>query len=84
MEMIKRDYLFVGCDAGHDWQSIGGRNAGCDEDCVCSVPVNLCRLCGDSDYGDNADADEVRSQCLIAIERREPKPDVCDGIAGEG
>ena len=42
---------------------IGGRNAGCDDDCRCSVPVHVCQKCGDCDYGDNADADETLSIC---------------------
>jgi hypothetical protein len=60
-----RDWLFLACQAGHDWQSIGGRNACCDEGdfCSCSVPVNACTRCGDCDYGDNDDADDVRRLC---------------------
>jgi hypothetical protein len=49
--------------AGHDMHSIGGANAGCDVDCCCSVPVHECRRCGDSDYGDNAEADAIRASC---------------------
>jgi hypothetical protein len=60
---MARDWLFVGCEAGHDWQSTGGCNAGCDEACGCSVPVHICARCGDCDYGDNVEADEVRSHC---------------------
>ena len=64
--MTTRDYLFVGCERGHDWQSIGGCNAGCDPDyCGCSVPVNVCARCGDSDYGDNDEAEKVRADCKI-------------------
>lgn len=52
-------------EAGHDWQHIGGCNAGCEKgrDCGCSVPVNVCRKCGDSDYGDNAEAAQTRDEC---------------------
>ena len=54
---MSRDWLFIGCERGHDMQSIGGCNAGCDEYCACSVPVHTCTRCGDSDYGENAEAD---------------------------
>jgi hypothetical protein len=55
-------------DLGHDWQSLGGCNAGCDlgDDCYCSVPVNECSRCKDCDYGDNANADEVRRECRLS------------------
>ena len=49
----------IGCDMQH----YGGRNAGCGDACCCSVPVYACTRCGDSDYGDNAEADERRSAC---------------------
>jgi hypothetical protein len=50
----------VGCDMQH----AGGRNAGCSEwGCCCSVPVYVCTRCGDSDYGDNAEAVERRAEC---------------------
>jgi hypothetical protein len=54
----------------HDWQSIGGCNAGCCKGCTCSVPVHECSRCHDCDYGDNADADIVKARC--AAERGEP------------
>lgn len=50
-------------EAGHDWRQLGGKNAGCDRDCGCSVPVYVCDRCGDSDYGDNAEADETIRDC---------------------
>lgn len=50
-------------ETGHDWRMIGGRNAGCDDDCRCSVPVHVCRHCGDSDYGDNEEARQTREDC---------------------
>ncbi len=59
----RRDWLFVGCQAGHDWVSKGGCNAGCHEFCSCSVPVNECSRCGDCDYGKNDEATLVRSKC---------------------
>ncbi len=54
------------CAAGHDWKHIGGRNAGCCRDCCCSVPVHECRLCGDCDYGDNAEARATLERCDVA------------------
>lgn len=59
---MARDWLFLACEAGHDWQSTGGCNCGC-EDGACSVPVNVCTRCGDCDYGDNEDARETRELC---------------------
>lgn len=47
---------------GHKWVHTGGANCGC-EDGGCSVPVHECEACLDCDYGDNADADEVRKYC---------------------
>lgn len=58
-----RNFLYVGCEAGHDMQSIGGCNAGCDPDCSCSVPVHTCTRCGDCDYGKNEEADRIRARC---------------------
>lgn len=63
--MTKRDFLFVGCQGGHDWQSIGGCNAGCHEMCSCSVPVHKCSRCGDCDYGDNEEAAKTRADCAL-------------------
>lgn len=60
-----RDILFVNgpCNP-HVWESVGGANACCDaEECGCSVPVNRCTICGDYDYGINAEATEVRRLC---------------------
>lgn len=53
-------------EVGHDWQFAGGSNLGCDEDCQCGGPVYTCTKCGDSDYGDNEEADELRADCLHA------------------
>lgn len=63
--MPQRDWLHLSCDkAGHDWVSVGGRNAACEyEDCACSVPVHQCRRCKDYDYGDNDEAAKVRAEC---------------------
>lgn len=55
-------------EAGHDMKFAGGANAGCSDFCACSVPVHICKRCGDSDYGDNAEAKEIIRACA---ERRE-------------
>ncbi len=47
---------------GHKWAFSGGANCGCP-DGGCSIPVHECDACGDCDYGDNADADDVREKC---------------------
>lgn len=49
-------------EIGHKWVSLGGANCGCP-DGACSIPVNTCERCEDSDYGDNAEAAEVRAEC---------------------
>jgi hypothetical protein len=62
----ERDYIRLGGPCReHFWQFIGGRNACCQlgDDCHCSVPVHRCRACGDYDYGDNDEADQVRTRC---------------------
>lgn len=68
MSPLKRDFLFVGCGNGHDWQHVGGRNAGCGDDCCCSVPVYRCARCGDYDYGNNQEAEEILGNCEHAKE----------------
>lgn len=52
-------------ELGHDWRFIGGCNASCEleRSCGCSVPVHECQRCGDCDYGDNAEASEIRERC---------------------
>ncbi len=61
----RRDWLFVGCEAGHDWISSGGCCAGCHRDCNCSVPVNECSRCGALDYGLNPEAFQIVAMCEI-------------------
>jgi hypothetical protein len=48
----------------HDWRLRGGRWCGC-EDGGCSIPVHECSRCGDCDYGQNAEADEIKTQCAL-------------------
>lgn len=48
---------------GHDWKSRGGCNAGCCDDCACSVPVHECTRCGDCDYGQNEWREQTVAEC---------------------
>lgn len=51
---------------GHDWSFVGGTNACCalgPLNCHCSIPVHECVSCGDCDYGDNDEANQVRADC---------------------
>ena len=50
-------------EVGCDMVNAGGCNAGCSKWCCCSVPVFVCTRCGDSDYGDNAEAADTRAEC---------------------
>jgi hypothetical protein len=60
----KRDWLFINnCKIGHVWTLVGGANAGCRDECCCSVPVYRCDRCGDYDYGENAEAVDIRKRC---------------------
>lgn len=60
---LQREVAQAHCgEVGHDWRFLGGKPCGCD-DGWCSIPVYECSKCGDCDYGDNDEADEVRSRC---------------------
>lgn len=64
VEALRRRVAASTCrEVGCDMQSYGGMNAGCGEGCNCSVPVNVCTRCGDSDYGDNPEAAQTRTEC---------------------
>lgn len=64
VEQLKLQKAQGTCAAtGHDWRHIGGKNAGCCDDCGCSVPVHECAKCGDCDYGDNTEAVRTLSRC---------------------
>jgi hypothetical protein len=52
---------------GHKWKHIGGRNCGCRNG-HCSFPVHECEACGDCDYGDNAEAREIKLECECVAE----------------
>jgi len=73
-EALRRRIAAETCvTAGHDWKHLGGRDAGCGDLCRCSVPVYVCTLCGDSDYGDNSEADETRARCA-ALQQQAAEP----------
>jgi hypothetical protein len=62
---IRREIAQGPCrEYGHSWKFLGGANAGCGLYCSCSVSVHQCEKCGDCDYGENAEAEEVRRQCV--------------------
>lgn len=65
VDQLKRQIMASTCiELGAcDMQSHGGCNAGCCDECICHVPVHVCSRCGDCDYGQNAEADEVRRNC---------------------
>ena len=48
---------------GHRMKHIGGMNAGCDDQCSCSIPVHECLDCGDCDYGDNDESQQTMADC---------------------
>lgn len=50
---------------GHKWQFAGGANCCCHKDAGCSIPVHKCEACGDYDYGENDEADEIREKCFF-------------------
>lgn len=61
---IKRELAAASCATeGHRWKHIGGRNCGCEPSGYCSVPVHECTVCGDCDYGENAEAELTRERC---------------------
>lgn len=70
------------CAVEHiSWRFMGGRSCCCDlpdgSTGECSVPVHICDFCGDSDYGDNVEADEIIAKCerqADALANAEPAP----------
>lgn len=48
---------------GHRWKHVGGKNCGCPGRSGCSVPVHQCEACGDYDYGDNEESEEIIRHC---------------------
>lgn len=61
---LERQALQATCqDLGCDLEQVGGRNCSCHEMACCSVPVYRCRRCKGYDYGDNAEAKEIRRLC---------------------
>lgn len=66
---LEREAAAAPCrEVGHRWASVGGANCGCD-DGECSIPVYECKVCGECDYGENAEAAAVKRNCM---ERFEP------------
>lgn len=66
----------IGCDMQH----YGGRNCGCEGGC-CSVPVYVCTRCGDSDYGDNAEAAQTKAECDARFDEVAAEFDLPDAAA---
>jgi hypothetical protein len=67
----------------HDWVSPAGCNCGCHELACSSAPAHERSRRGTCDYGDNADAIEIRPQCrLTHSERQQPLGDL-DAPAGD-
>jgi hypothetical protein len=65
LQVLERRAAFATCiDLGHDWESTGGCNCGCERG-YCSMPVNVCRRCGDCDYGYNDEAISIRQNCAV-------------------
>lgn len=68
-EAIRQTELDLGSPTctknGHCWVHVGGADCGCDKDSRerCSIPVHRCSVCGEYDYGINAEANSVRSLC---------------------
>jgi hypothetical protein len=60
---LKRLIAAKSCESGHEWRFVGGKNAGCSDDCRCSAPVYECVNCGECDYGENDEAREVIAEC---------------------
>jgi hypothetical protein len=67
-EGVKRGDFAHCREHGHTWKFIGGKNAGCGRDCGCSVDVHECIICGDCDYGDTEQADDIRKSCADRYE----------------
>lgn len=64
LEGLRRQAKAAPCaEVGHRWQHLGGKSAGCCDDCRCSIPVYVCEVCGDCDYGDNDKALETLATC---------------------
>lgn len=62
---VFRQYVYNRCivHGEHVMVLYGGTNAGCGDLCICSVPVYVCELCGDCDYGDNDEALAIVEKC---------------------
>lgn len=67
------------CVDGHSWRYIGGSNCGCHPDAQCSLPVRQCEICGDCDYGQNAEAEATKVACP-EVEECKVKGSPYDGL----
>lgn len=67
---LERQVTSAPCrEVGHRWVQAGGANCGCPRDVGwCSVPVNQCSVCGEWDYGENAEAHQMRGSCEARAE----------------
>lgn len=64
---LEREVAQTACaESGHRWTFTGGMNCGCIGR-WCSLPVYSCAKCGDCDYGDNLEAQEIRWKCATAF-----------------
>lgn len=60
---LEREIAGAPCaDVGHRWKFFGGRHCGCEPG-SCSVPVHKCSVCGDYDYGENDESEDIRRRC---------------------
>lgn len=54
-------------EAKHEWKFIGCGGCCCDlGDGLfggCSLPVHECENCGDCDYGENEESEQIRTDC---------------------
>lgn len=66
VDRLKRRILAAPCsEVGHRWELLGGKWCGCHEDAACGLPVYQCAVCGDCDYGENAEAADIRRHCSM-------------------
>lgn len=65
LAQAEREFASMTCRerGAHRWRFEGGANAGCCDTCTCSKPVYVCKDCGDCDYGDNEERDEIVLAC---------------------
>mgnify|MGYP006280437301 CR=1 FL=1 len=62
-ELRRQEAAATCAEHGCDLRFEGGKNIGCDDDCVCTTSVHVCTRCGASDFGDPVEAADVRARC---------------------